>query len=372
MARLFGRTIFLTGAPQSSALDWSEVLLQSQSLCSSTKHDQRGVAEFVTPESVRPQWRSLPLTKEHLPTGMTQECHAEWHFSSPSSGDSLFFTPTALSSQLSNATSGDDAVPTSPADEEDSQYYEHSFAIHDATDASVDEVDDTQNDIDETTCSSSLDSTFAVQRDKQAPAVQVSLGMSTIRHLREVPNAMQLRAMEPQTVSVDMVLGIIDITQPRIIVTKRWQRTVELVEMLVGDETRTGFSINIWLCSSTVREGGKAAPDKAEALRSQTLTLRPRDVILARNIALGYFRGKVHGQSLRNGVTTLDLLYRDVVDSEDRGGAFRAKELERSSGTNANVSKVKNVKDWIERFVAKKVRLRRGSGFAGSLPMDTQ
>lgn len=118
--------------------------------------------------------------------------------------------------------------------------------------------------------------------------------------------------------------------------------------MLVGDDTKAGLGINIWLPPS--QESNPPALQEVD-LRTQTLRLRPQDVILAKTVALSSFRGKVYGQSLRRGMTTLDLLYRNVIDGDDARGAYSADDLKQGAINEAQVRKVKDVEDWVMRFV---------------------
>lgn len=56
-------------------------------------------------------------------------------------------------------------------------------------------------------------------------------------------------------------------------------------------------------------------------------------------------------------MTTLDLLYRNVVDREDRRGAFRAKDLEEGAVDDLQFLKVKRVKHWVTQFVGASANL---------------
>ena len=91
-------------------------------------------------------------------------------------------------------------------------------------------------------------------------------------------------------------------------------------------------------------------------LRVMMEGLRVRDVVLVRNVALAAFRGRVYGQSLRRGVTRVDLVW--------RGGGVERRGWE-------GVEKVRRVREWVLGFVG-------GGGDGGGrergvqLPADTQ
>lgn len=116
---------------------------------------------------------------------------------------------------------------------------------------------------------------------------------------------------------------------------------MELIEVLVGDETKSGFAINFWLSSLQSAEGD---------MRDVLSRLRPQDVVLVRNVALSSFRGKVYGQSLRKEMTKVHLLYRNRIDRTDVGGCYNAADL--ADGIiHPQVEKTKNVREWVLRFV---------------------
>lgn len=187
----------------------------------------------------------------------------------------------------------------------------------------------------------------------QEQVVRSKVAASYLSDLRDIPNAAYLRSIIPQTMSVNLVVGIISISQPRTIITRRGGRSVDLVEMLVGDSTRSGFGINIWL---PCFQRNNQPVQGEQTLASQVLGLRPQDVVLARTIALSSFNGRVYGSSLRRNMTSLDLLYRNVADADDGRGTYRAQDLEVESIADPQVFKVKKVKDWVMQFVGNDAR----------------
>lgn len=94
-----GRVIFLTGAPLSRSLGWTE-----EELCAPLK---RGFIERIHLDSSAisltddkvPSWRSLPLEKPHLPTGLTQLNREYQSFQDCDSinGETSFLSTTSLS-----------------------------------------------------------------------------------------------------------------------------------------------------------------------------------------------------------------------------------------------------------------------------------
>ena len=103
--------------------------------------------------------------------------------------------------------------------------------------------------------------------------------------------------------------------------------------------------------------------------------LRVRDVVLARNVALGAFRGVVYGQSLRRDATRLELMFR-----AGGGGVYSARELESGGVKGMVVERVRAVRRWVMEFVGGGcMEGDRGEGSPGKsirdavmLPPDTQ
>jgi len=183
--------------------------------------------------------------------------------------------------------------------------------------------------------------------------------------------------------TVNLIVGILSISPPRTVVTGTKygrSRETELVEMVVGDDTKTGFSISMWLPREmrvNWKDGAKATPEGSRSLLRRSLrAMRPRDVVLLQNVALSSFRGKVHGQSLKGDVTKVDLLFRKKVDDDDLGGIYNVSNLRTATGKDPQILKVKKVRDWMMEFVGDGEELatrkgRRRRHDYGFLPDDT-
>ncbi|KAI4241482.1 MAG: hypothetical protein L6R42_011255, partial [Xanthoria sp. 1 TBL-2021] len=141
------KTIIYTGAPISSSLSWSESHLtaplqpayyptKTPSLLSAsppkTKEDQNVAPQY-------PKWRSLPLHRSHLPTGLTQATSPDFQPYHPKQNEeetSSFLSATDVSF-VSDSVDGASFVPEGTTkgfveadDEILTQYYEHSLAVH--------------------------------------------------------------------------------------------------------------------------------------------------------------------------------------------------------------------------------------------------
>ena len=363
MLEIGGRVIFLTGAPLPSSLGWSEEELCAPLQPGFIERQPDGFSEICTTDDKAPSWRYLPLEKPHLPTGLTQISQEQQQFDDYDySNDETSFLSAA---ELSFSSTDPNEYPSehsqfSDSDKEDvfTQYYEHSFALHENIPSSQ-IVGAESPDESFTTEPEDFSIAFSTNSQSHHPEshqlARSKLTSSHLTDLKDLPNATYLRSITPQTMTVNLVVGILSIPQPRTIQTRKGGHSIDLVEILVGDDTKSGFGINIWL--PYPYPSHPAQHQENNNLRIQTSHLRPQDVILAKTIALSSFRGKVYGQSLRRGMTTLDLLYRNVLDGDDVRGAFGAAELEQAPPTTTTtinepqLRKLRDVKEWVMRFV---------------------
>ena len=356
-----GRIIFLTGAPLPSSLGWSEEELCAPLQPGFQERLPREFPEISSIDGKAPLWRSLPLQQPHLPTGLTQISQEHQFLNNYGySNDETSFLSTA---ELSFSSTDPNEYPNehsqlSNSDKEDvfTQYYEHSFALHENIPSSQIVGAESLND---SFTTEPEDFSIAYSTSSQSHLTRSKLTSSHLTDLKDLPNATYLHSITPQTMTVNLVAGIISIPQPRTIKTRKGGHPIDLVEILVGDDTKSAFCINIWLPPSC----HPSHQDSTDLLRNQTSYLRPQDIILAKTIALSSFRGKVYGQSLRRGITTLDLLYRNVFDGDNVRGAFGAAELEQATTPTTTTTttttilndpqlrKLRNVKEWVMRFV---------------------
>lgn len=398
--------IILAGAPAPAKLDWSE-----KSLISEPMHLEGVVASPLSPTSKAfgAQWRQITTQRLQMrpilpklnidprptPSELTKG-GADFF-----SADEYLGTQTPVSDISANesqpsasgaSASGGSADSTSEAL---SDYYEHSFTIHEAIPSNqlsgfseytpgTPTYESNEEMFPQTPINGGgIIRTSSQRRLSQAPRPK------HLSDLEDIPNAHYLSSIEPQTMTVNLIVGIISIAPTRTVMTgQRYgkPRATELVEMIVGDDTKTGFSITMWLPREmrvNWKDGAHAAPEGSRSVLRRSLRfMRPRDVVLLQNVALSSFQGKVHGQSLKGDVTKIDLLFRKKVDDDDLSGIYSVSNLRTATGKDPQVLKVKKVRDWMTEFVgdrgsppASKGRRRRGLdgrlGY-GFLPDDTQ
>lgn len=382
------KIIFLTGAPLSSALQWDD---QSLSAPLQTCFSDDPLPSPIDKDSCSdPRWRVLPfepddsLAVDAVERSKSDAARPGKPLHMASADETTFLTTTDFSNPSGRILSAQPSVLESQ-DDLLTQFYQHSFAAH----------QETQLDYGSSSESSSFSTSFvesytaSKQQIPSSPRDQLTrtrLFSALLTDLNQIPNAAYLNSINPQTMTINIVVGIISIPFTRIIKSK-WAggRNTGLVEMLVGDDKKTGFGINLWV-----------SPDpyngKQSMLETALAHLRPQDVVLARNVALGSFGGKVYGHSLQRDMTTLDLLYRKVVDASDTPGAFGIREFENNDDDNdegiigGQLAKLRRVRRWVMEFVgggigapqARGLGLSKGPGLLTrrpqlqALPADTQ
>lgn len=349
--------LFFTGAPLCQSLDWQNTELVSEfneafsRFLKTPIHHEQTIVLSNADHNVN--WRSLPLKRQHLATGVSQD--RGWRPAFLGHDADFFTQDTVSDSQIPPLSLTQASPPTESFKQESqsrdeilSQYYEESYAV-------FEDIASSQLSIDESSFPPS-DSSWGTELG--TPKVVPIAGYVT--NLETIPSARYLESIAPQTMSVNLILGIISLPAARSIRTRRGA-TVSLVEMVVGDETRSGFAINFWL------------PDHAVAsdLRDMLERLRVQDVVLIRNVALSSFRGRVYGQSLRKEMTKCWLLYRNRLDREDVGGCYRAGDL-LGEGGGAQIQKTKRVREWVLRFVGGPVSDLREGERGEVFPVETQ
>lgn len=381
------RTIILTGAPEADRLDWSspDLLQTFQDSIAAFALLPRQARHAPIPSTASqdksllnmPVWRSLSLQRAHVPTGFSQyhDLNIVNHF--PASAD--FLTTAGISfDAASQGLSQEDAA--SHESKLLAEWYEHSLALHDdlassqlvphesqadngsgggeepssvsGTDHSKSVSFFSTSDEGNTTTVLTVDNDDAtiVVRTPLQPGRQRGGAADHLSDLEDIPPARYLESIQPQTMTVTLIAGIISIASPRTVGT-RFGTTRTLVEVLIGDETKSGFSVTFWLGAGAEGGGINDALGPLAGLRAQ-------DIVLMRNVALNVFRGKVYGGSLPRGITAVYLLHRGrKLGAGDDGGHYSGADLAKAGRRGARqqvhpqLEKTKRVRDWVLKFV---------------------
>ena len=340
------KVLILTGAPERGALDWSadgllsefqESIVQFAGINTDTNTDNSGNKNNQLPHAAssapdHAAWRLLPLDRGDIPTSFLQEraiSFIQGPDESMLSPGPEFLTTISLSF-VSDDHGGEHSAILS-------QLYEHSVTVYDELPSSHLVSQSTGQ---ATSFLSDSTSSFLSGDGSQAGSIKGPLlfrGCDLLKNLKDFPSAAYLLKIQPQTVTCNLIVGIISISQPRGIKT-RWGATKYLVEVLVGDETKAGFAVTYWLPSDSVDESPLAG-------------MRPRDIVLMQNVALNVFTNKVYGSSLRKNTTKIHLLYRVKLDSQDAGGYYNTFDVSSAGSAHPQLEKTRRVRDWVLNFV---------------------
>lgn len=357
------KTIFLTGAPLPSSLDWeNDELLDGPIPPFQTAGAFHEPKASIIQSGDLVKWRVLQPLQTEQSTRFYEFYHG----------------PEDLTFQASR--------PPVEADSESmnqysilSESYDHSFVVHETSEISASGLRDEESTQETGSSPDGLDTTTATAvqgNDHKLPRpLQTFVRISD---LHDLPTARHLQSITPQTITVNLIVGIIAVHPPRRVVTRQWKNELDIIELIVGDETRTSFGVNFWLPAQSPNP--ETTPD-TDRLRRSLAMLRARDIVLLRTIGLSSFRDQVYGQSLRGGMTQIDLLHRQRVDATDTGGFYQSEMRPGSSHDPADLplQKARRVREWVLQFVGATDEAGGGpSGMSQTqrghprLPPDTQ
>ncbi|KAF8425973.1 hypothetical protein EV426DRAFT_594500 [Tirmania nivea] len=164
--------------------------------------------------------------------------------------------------------------------------------------------------------------------------------LSSLTDLEDLPTPRELEKIQSHNIQnpfyrpkpISSIVGIISISQLLLCRNKS-----EMVKLTVGDETASGVGVTIWLESGSVDMRDKLCNNRVRSL----------DVVLLRNMILNTYMGKVYLNSMRNGKTEIEVLYR----CGEGGGGYRPDLRQKEAVKDQQVEKVKKVVEWVESFV---------------------
>ncbi|KAH8719807.1 hypothetical protein HC256_000231 [Beauveria bassiana] len=329
-----------------------------------------------SPASIAP-WRLVTLHRKPLHAGFSQTRSflAQSLYGNHQDGD--FFCPSSLAA--SSSSSSHDESETNRIEQDEAvltEFCEQSLAIHHSLSSSQLQYEDanattTTSFLDETSFLSSL--TTPTVGGQQRPAAPNIAPAAHLSDLEDVPSAKHVISLQPQTITLNIIAGVLSIAQPRS-VTTRWGTALLLVEVLLGDDTKSGFAVTFWLArdaAAATMVGGGGGGGDGGLLGG----LRRQDVVLLQNVALHVFRGKVYGQSLRRGQTKVHLLWSKRMDARACYSSRALNAARDDAGVeNPQIAKTRLVRDWVIRFVGAdpEVRGRNKDDIWDRPPDDTQ
>lgn len=332
------RCIFLAGAPDIEDLDWDDHGLRTTFSVPVKRflQDEDVTGEILTQATPPPtytKWRHVTLKNElatnpNSDTDVEQTQFLSFDNSNLGSSQADFLDSIAQLEDMSPLN----IVPQAsiPNDEGNGTRFKTSFL----SDSSL-----------TTTSFGTTDASFALPQIENA-------GIDTpITDLKRIPNADYITRIQPQTMTINLIVGIISVSAIRTVRLRRRNGVMDIVDLAVGDETRAGFGISFWL--APVDSQHKPIDD----LRKTISALRPGDVVLLRNVALTCWNGCVFGQSL------------------GRRFAKNSTSIAVTADDECN-TKVRRVKQWTSDFVGvasgAKTTKTKADETARVLPPDTQ
>ena len=354
MAATSKRVVFLTGAPTAASLTWahsSGLGPRFRRYLGTADRDDEVFLHTQTQETAThplAKWRHIPLKDE-----------VERNERPPSREAPQFL-------------SFEDELEDQPS-QEHMKFLEHSLAVLQNLDSSQIAIPD-QTTYDETTFVSDLSfnstllqtnsygGSFSTTASTGEPSQQIVNFTGQITDLRKIPTARHLESIHPQTMTINILASVISIRPTRTVKLRKRAGEMDIVEVLVGDETRAGFNISFWLAPTDSQR-----PDLTNSMRDMLSSLRSGDVLLITHIALGEFKGNVYGQSLSKRIT--------------RNNTSIIKLSGETIGLPAQtMAKLKRVIAWTGDFVGRPAKRPAGASFEevtngkrrAILPPDTQ
>ncbi|KAL3457595.1 hypothetical protein BJX64DRAFT_16131 [Aspergillus heterothallicus] len=359
---MLSKTIFLVGAPTRSSLQWDESELLSEPIPPFRTLNAHDEGLSICPKTEAVKWRLLqgPIIEETYPV----EC--SW---AKGTKKAQFLTrhDFAISANIRTIELDDTEL---------SRFYDHSFTVHETSEISAPDASPEESMVESGLWTESTGSLIVSTDGHETTTLAKSIP-HRITNLEDIPSATYLNSIMPQTMTVNLIVAVIAIRPPRRIVTRQWKRELDIVEAIVGDETRTGFGITFWLPPNDEIAAHSCGDGSGKDLRTSLMQLRPRDVVLLCTVGLSCFREQVYGQSLRRGITKIELLHRRQVDALDIGGIYKLRDIlnHEAKDDDLPLAKVRKVREWIRRFVDSAPEPAGGGTTIGStvtLPPDTQ
>lgn len=321
----------MTGAPDSTCIDWSPADLTAQLDVRSqrylgTVNNNHSDATTVTQtqsQALYPlaKWRHVPLTNGKLEV-----------------------KPPVPKQERAQFTSFDGAEEL-----EHVKFLEHSLAIlQDLESSQIEPPEQTLYGETMYLTNASYDTDISIgtsfqttesisTNDSGQPEQQVITFAGPITDLKSIPSARHLQAIHPQTMTINIIASVISVRPTRTVRLRKRDGEMNIIEVLLGDETRAGFTISFWL--PTV---DSQAPSSSKFTLRETLAeLRTGNVLLVTHVALSEFNGNVYGQSLSKRITRNNTSV--VVLSESAVGL-----------PAPSMSKLERVRLWSDNFVGGK------------------
>ncbi|KAH7083140.1 hypothetical protein BKA63DRAFT_143823 [Paraphoma chrysanthemicola] len=295
----------LNGAPLAHHLTFDEDVLLARHQCTSFS---------ACPSSVRSilRWRCINSRQARLHSGWSQPYLPRSNHRLQEANSSPPSPPNASFHLEQDTTCHDTTVGTTD------DFLQHSLIFHDtllssqvalAQDMRADQTISSSSFLTTSFGTSTSEPSSLLALGKQRSDLQLppSLAVTT---LGAIPSAQHLCSIYPQTPTPNIVCVLMTNPERRDIFVRKGGYKMDLYEMTVADDTRSGFKISFWLRPSNETSFAQVNPQQRLLHTLQHIGVG--DIMLLRNIALTSFRDTVHGQSLNPQIsrarTTIDVL----------------------------------------------------------------
>ncbi|KAK6006056.1 hypothetical protein QM012_006466 [Aureobasidium pullulans] len=342
---------FLTGAPIATALDWSDGGLLNNFSSAIQRHLKYANSAAPPPP----------------PTPVPTQLIAKWR-SIPLSTNRTFHESPILPRTLPHANKGTLPRQIISLREDHDDFLDHSFAFEANLQSSqIESHHQSPEDDSEAATFVTDDSIYSTMlenhdttiisptliRDSGPQSGVMYRPVGPIMSIKAVPTAEYLLRIQPQTMTVNLLVGIISIAPARTVTTRKGGHDMDIIEITVGDETKAGFTISSWHQAQDSQHRHNLE-DKSRAILS---SLRPQDVVLIERVALSSFRNAVFGQSLNRRATKNTTAFTVLHKAND----LPADSAQQFTFPRAVEHKLERVCDWVSNFVGPSVKRKAQS-----------
>lgn len=316
----------LNGAPRSATLDFSPEALLHPDVAHLFLQQDTLPLQYCSDVTVK--WRHAAPPEQRLRSDWSQPYlpQGAFHGSDPTVSFSVPGIAASVDVYQEDTTNMETTM-TQPQASFENEFVYHSLILHDTLLSSQIAFEGEDRTVaSQSLLTASFGSTTSVDTDSfqlsitDRPVLRVpsTLKLTTLRSL---PTAAHLRSIYPQTPTPNLLCVLTASPETRDVFVKKGGYRMQLREMLVADDTRSGFKISFWQKPSVGEES-------QNSLRDILQSVKTGDILLLRNIALNAFRDEVYGQSLNPSIarvrTTIEPLMTSGVISTRQLGALPA------------------------------------------------
>lgn len=340
----------LNGAPLCDQLDFSDSTLLAVENCYAFGASAK--APVLTDESTQAlKWRCLSTKNTRLRTGWSQPhlpgSAMDQNVSDLSLPNVYRFTPFLPE----DATDLDTTISFNGPPVATTDFLEHSLMFHDTLLSSQVLAEDEP----ERTISSSsfLTTSFRTTASELSSPSKVNEHTLILRvpskiavtSLGSLPSAERLLHLYPQTPTPNFLCVLTANPEQREVFVRKGEYKMNLWEIVVADDTYSGFKVTFWLRPPSSELNNKRGYGQ-NVLLETLFGVKVGDILLLRNVALRPFRNEVFGQSLHPNITrartSIDVLMRSSGVSVAQLGELPASVAE----------KFMRVKRWARAHIA--------------------